>query len=343
MQTRHLRAPGALLAALLVAAAPLAAGSGGSLQPIGGVRFTHTADAENTDGYATFLDHPLVNQNQDAVIVVTQNWNPKGSAGVYNDHPIGVYFDPNLGGSWAIYNEDIAAIPEGASFNVLVLPAGPDAMVHTTSSGNNSGNTSVIGFPAAYGDPLARIFLTHNYNPSGFSGTVHELATGVYSEDADWLLYNENLASMAEDLHFNLSIGAPDARTVLHHANPGNIDWNTTYLDHPDLNGNPGAWVLVTHNWGVEGVVSSDVQLANGGVPAATGVYVDANLGVWYSESEGRWAIFDQAGEGGTMPENALFNVLVDPRPQLFADDFETGNHDRWSLVYPDDVISLSD
>jgi hypothetical protein len=45
--------------------------------------------------------------------MVTQLW-----TGVYNPHPVGVFY---TGGKWTIFNEDLAAMPVGAKFNVLVI------------------------------------------------------------------------------------------------------------------------------------------------------------------------------------------------------------------------------
>ena len=63
--------------------------------------FVHTATDITVDGYS-FLDHPLLNCNPDAIILVTQNWNPGGSGGVYNDHPPAVHYDNDLE-QWALF------------------------------------------------------------------------------------------------------------------------------------------------------------------------------------------------------------------------------------------------
>ena len=70
-------------------------------------------------GNATFLNDPLTDGKADAVVSVTQNWNPGGGAGVYNDHPVGVLYDEDVQ-KWAVYNRDGARMPDGAAFNVAV-------------------------------------------------------------------------------------------------------------------------------------------------------------------------------------------------------------------------------
>ena len=58
---------------------------------------------------------------QNMHLIVTPVWNPAGKPGVYNDHAIGVWFDVSKG-QWAVYNEDLATMPAGASFNVSYAP-----------------------------------------------------------------------------------------------------------------------------------------------------------------------------------------------------------------------------
>jgi hypothetical protein len=82
--------------------------------------FIHHATPENTSGNSTYLHSPPTDGNPNVVLVVTQNWNPGGSHGKYNDHPIGVWYDRDRG-KWAIFNQDRAAMPVGADFNVAVL------------------------------------------------------------------------------------------------------------------------------------------------------------------------------------------------------------------------------
>jgi hypothetical protein len=76
-------------------------------------------DGNNTEKNRTYLDNPLTNGEPDALLRVTQNWNPGGGRGVYNNHPIGVLYDADTR-KWAIYNRDGASMPDGAAFNIAV-------------------------------------------------------------------------------------------------------------------------------------------------------------------------------------------------------------------------------
>ena len=81
--------------------------------------FVHRASLLNTAGNYTYIDDRLTNGKPGITLAVTQNWNPGGRGGVYNNHPVDTLYDPKLE-QWAIYNLDGAPIPEEAAFNVAV-------------------------------------------------------------------------------------------------------------------------------------------------------------------------------------------------------------------------------
>jgi len=81
--------------------------------------FVHRAGVLNTANNYTYLDNELTNGEPEAVLSVTQNWNPGGGRGVYNDHPIDTVYDAKLK-KWAVLNRDGAPMPKGASFNIAV-------------------------------------------------------------------------------------------------------------------------------------------------------------------------------------------------------------------------------
>ena len=86
-----------------------------------GARFVHTATAANITSNWTNIDHPLTNDNPNAIVLVTQNWNPGGVGDTYNNQPIGVWYN-SIHGKWAIFNQDnTSSMPVGADFNVIVI------------------------------------------------------------------------------------------------------------------------------------------------------------------------------------------------------------------------------
>lgn len=83
----------------------------------------HRATPQNTVGNSTYVDDSLTNGNPHAILAVTQNWNPGGVGSTYNDHPVGVRYDPDEK-QWVIFNRDREQMPSGATFNVAVLEDG---------------------------------------------------------------------------------------------------------------------------------------------------------------------------------------------------------------------------
>jgi hypothetical protein len=84
--------------------------------------FVHRAAPGNISANSTYLDNDLINGDPNVVLYITQNWNPGGGDGTYNDHAIGVWYDDDRR-RWAIFNQDLAAMPDGSAFNVVVLEA----------------------------------------------------------------------------------------------------------------------------------------------------------------------------------------------------------------------------
>jgi hypothetical protein len=87
--------------------------------------FVHFVTAQNiSDSFpcTTYVEHELTNDNPNAILFVTHNWNPLGmpsDQGQFNNHPIGVWYDEGAQ-RWAIFNEDEAAMSDGLAFNVSV-------------------------------------------------------------------------------------------------------------------------------------------------------------------------------------------------------------------------------
>jgi hypothetical protein len=100
--------------------APVPAGATFEVEvPQASARLVHEAGLLNTAGNYTYLDNRLTNGEPDAVLSVTQNWNPGGGRGVYNNHPVDLKYDAKVE-KWAVYNRDGESMPEGAAFNIAV-------------------------------------------------------------------------------------------------------------------------------------------------------------------------------------------------------------------------------
>jgi hypothetical protein len=271
--------------------------------PTDSVAFVHVATAANSASQVTYIDHPLLNGNPDAIALATQNWNPGGSGSTYNDHHIGIWYSQTQD-KWSVFNQDVADMPEGAAFNIYVPPIGANAFTHVATPDNVDGNVTYIGHPESNGDPDAMALFTPNWNPAGLSGTYNDHATGIWYDDGmkKISVYNEDIAAMPPEAAFNILIPDENAIAFPHTATSANSEYNYTMLDHPDLNGNPHALVYVTHNWNPGG---------------GTGVYNDQALGVWYKNHTSRWGIFNQDSHSD-MPIGAVFNVMIIPNHKTF-------------------------
>jgi hypothetical protein len=277
--------------------------------------FVHTATSSNITSNWTVIDNPLTNDKPDAIVMVTQNWNPGGVAGIYNDHSIGVWYD---GSKWAIFNQDLAAMPEGVAFNVLIPGSASENFTHTAASSNIINNWTVIDHPWANDNPDAFVMVTQNWNPGGAGNTYNDHPVGVWYDGSRWAIFNQDLAAMPEGASFNVSIIKTYTEALVHTATSSNIISNYTLIDYPLTNDNPDAIVMTTQNWNPGG---------------GDGMYNDHPVGVWYSGYYKKWAVFNQ--DRTAMPEGADFNILIPgPASSAFVHTATSSNIGaNWTLI----------
>ena len=106
----------------------------------------------------TVLTNAAVAGQNDAVIVVTQNWNPAGAPGIYNNSRIAIAGSGSSG--WRIVNTSGASMPDGAAFNVFARPAGAAALVHTADIHNTEGNVTIIDYYGLNSTPCPKMQVT---------------------------------------------------------------------------------------------------------------------------------------------------------------------------------------
>jgi hypothetical protein len=171
----------------------------------GTAAFVHTATVANTISNWTDIDNPLTNNNPNAIVLVTPNWNPGDVGGTYNNHPIGVWYVNSIQ-KWAIFNQDMANIPVDASFNVLIPTAGTAAFVHTATLANILGDSTYINNPLTNNNPNAIVLVTPNWNPGGVGNTYDDHSIGVWYDGSKWAIFNQDIAAMPADASFNVLI-----------------------------------------------------------------------------------------------------------------------------------------
>jgi hypothetical protein len=175
--------------------------------------FAVTATSQNTSANGMTISKTAINGNSNALLQVTQSI-PKGLGGVFNPHPIGVVYGLGASGNlWDIQNVDNAAMPLGATFNVMVggNPSnGGKAVLLKGTSTNTVGTDTFVSNAQTTGNPNAVVFETQNADPGLNFGFGDVAPTGVayrMSPTDVAAVFNENGASMPTGTHyFNLLI-----------------------------------------------------------------------------------------------------------------------------------------
>jgi hypothetical protein len=142
--------------------------------------FVRRATDKNSRGDYTYIGHPSINGDPDVLVSPTSDQEDLGTA-VYI-HNIGVWYE---GGAekWAIFNQDRAAVPAGATFEVVV-PRESAKFVHHARLLNTVGNYTYLDNRLTNGEPDAVLSVTQNWNPGGGGGVYNDHPVGaVYDAD----------------------------------------------------------------------------------------------------------------------------------------------------------------
>ncbi len=152
----------------------------------------HTAQAGNTSGHLTTLDHSALNNAPTALPIVTQRFNPNS---VYNDSSIGVWYD---GSRWRVFNQfdgvTAPAIDLGAAFSVLIPNPlfAPGNYAFRTPAPAASRRNIELDHPLLNDTPCAHAVATAVYNPNSVyvpSSVLLSLGSGgVNSDQYAWWL-----------------------------------------------------------------------------------------------------------------------------------------------------------
>ena len=274
------------------------------------IAYLHTVTEANRyeQGYhITYLDHPKLNSNTDAIVFATPNWgwSPGGTAGQtsgpYNDSPINAWYDhPNdiwnyRNGFWSIFNSDGTPFPVGCKINVLAFPSNATTSnntyhlaQHLATRANSNDTSTILDDPALNGKPNALIIASPVWQENGDDNVVYPYV--VRYNGQRWTiqtLQNNPFFYVTQRVRFNLLVyEGPGDSNYVHTVTPANRIGNYTILNHPALNRNPDAVVLITQRYNTVN---------------------NHHIGVWYRN--GRWAILNL--DRANMPVGAQFNVVV--------------------------------
>jgi hypothetical protein len=169
--------------------------------------FTHTATDANSRGDYTYISDPAIDGDPDAVVLVAESTDGGNARGASYDHNIGVWYEGVNEKKWAIFNQDRAAIPAGATFEVIIPPAS-ETFVHYATLDNTEGNSTYLDNPLTNGEPDALLTVTQNWNPGGGRGVYNDHPIGVpYKADiGKWAIYNRDGTTMPDGAAFNIAV-----------------------------------------------------------------------------------------------------------------------------------------
>jgi hypothetical protein len=167
--------------------------------------FAVHATSASKHGDYVIINSPVTNNNPKALLQVTQVFNPSDVA---NPHQIGVrYFKVRR--RWAIFNEDGAAMPLNASFNVLVGNApsnGGQTALLTATAGNKLNAAVLISNAETTGNPNNVVFVTQDFNPGDKGGKSDKASVIVAYSGTNEATINWGSPGPAAGTAFNLLI-----------------------------------------------------------------------------------------------------------------------------------------
>jgi hypothetical protein len=167
-----------------------------------GPTFVQTATAANSAYDYTDIDNALTNNQPNAKVFVTQNWNPNGTlSGQYDNHPLGVWYH---NGKWSIFNEDGTAIPANASFNVVVQPNTLSSLfVQTATAANSFGDVTCMNNSSINFNQSAAVFVTPNWD-LGSVYVPYTLTVEFHADINEWCINNIAASAIPLGAAFNV-------------------------------------------------------------------------------------------------------------------------------------------
>lgn len=253
-----------------------------------GPNYLHRSSVANCILNWTNLDVSVVGSDPASPMLFTHVYGtPEGTHQAYMVNSCGLWFY-STNSNWTIFDETETGFNVDWAFYVIKPTHNGTAGSHVVTSGNLFYNFTLIDDPLLNNNPLAVFFISKTWELG-----VYDLAhVGIwYSEsDGKWTIYNEdNTGTLQLNSTYNYFI--PDVGTTFfkHVAASDNY---ITYLDHPLLNGNPYARMLVVHDY-----TNATGQMG----------YINSELGVWYDGSH--WTIYTE--DTSPLFIGATFNVLI--------------------------------
>jgi len=263
-----------------------------------------TTAAASITGNIFTLNNPHLNAKPTLKLIVTQALVAPGA--VFNPHPIGIYYNTATK-VWEIFNEDIAAMPVGAIFNVLI----PTTVARVNAGATNS-FTNQTFFALRKHDSSALLLQTHIFDPfphvaTGALNGVFQLSpVGLFfnpvvttapipASSGCWEVFNENLTP-ARAVSYNIADVTKAGTTAaplsfIFTTTAANVSGDSAAISNTLTNSEPNAILFANH------------------ISTAAGAVFDKPYAVGYSSPT--WYIVTE--DLSTMPVGLSFVVTVYP------------------------------
>lgn len=229
---------------------------------------TVTATASNTYGYILDINNTLTNNQPALNVQATQVW-----TSTYDVHPTAVWYD-RFDGEWTVFNEDIANIPLGTSFDISGQYTGGGRYLQVTATSSNiSGDSMYINNAISNNKPNVAFLVTQDY-----TGTYDPHYVGVWynGSQQQWAVFNEDGTALPIGATFDLELDSPGT-LFIQTATVSNS--YTTTINNSAMNNNPSLVPQVTPVWNAQGKCGC--------------IFNNNPIGIWYNASAGRWVIYN--------------------------------------------------
>jgi hypothetical protein len=286
---------------------------GSNLADIGALEFGDVTFLHRVSNAVPSSSSPINNVNVNGLpshyLQVTSNWNPDGASGIYDNHPVGIFYQSGLS-RWWLRHEDLAAFPNGARYNMFSPAYGTGQYRHIVTAANITGDATTLNDGGLNNQPNRIVLATRDsLDPNTtIYDDLHPFGVFYFSfgGPGSWFVSHFDSVAMSPGGSFHIYWQEPSANAFVHTATAGNSAGDYTVIDHPLLNGSACAQFQVTQGVGGSGFNATQI-----------GVF---NLG-------DRWAIFNQ--NLSAIPLGTQFNVVLDAQQifecgdVIFADGFD--------------------
>ena len=164
-------------------------------------KFQQISSLTNSKSNSCYLDVAGLNKNPNAIIIVEADAKSRAA----NSHPIGVWYDGN---NWAVFNQDMAVMPAGVTFNITWKNADENAFYQKSTVANMVNGRMMIDNTALNKDPAAAFYVSQVWNPGGGNGVYNNADIDVEYDKAaaKWLVKNTNGTAIPAGAAFNIMI-----------------------------------------------------------------------------------------------------------------------------------------